>query len=351
MNAFKRICSAALGLVLFLAGLLKLMDPVGAGLVADEYLRFFHLGFLRFAAPVLGSLLAYIECAAGAALITGVWRRVTCIFTGVLLGFFTLVTLVLLIFNPPMDCGCFGEAVHLSHRASFLKNLVLVLVWLAAFAPFRRFGEPQRSRYVSFTLALVSSALFLLYSALTIPLVDFASYKPGTFLAGALEYDDYGLEGQPLLPFIDARGDYADSLALEGRVMIVSAFNGLDAGGERRTAAFLDAAAAEGVTPLFIASGTPSSLAEKLSVPTLLSYSYSGDRRMLMTLNRSNGGATLLCDGQVTAKWPASRLPDAEKLSYLGTKDPVEVMHEARDRDRVRLQGFLIYVLAVMFFI
>lgn len=350
MNGFKRICSAALGLVLFLAGLLKLMDPVGAGLIADEYLRFFRLGFLRFAAPVLGSLMAYIECAAGAALITGVWRRVTCIFTGILLGFFTLITLVLLIFNPPMDCGCFGEAVHLSHGASFIKNLVLALIWFAAFAPFREFGTPQRSRYVSFTLALISSALFLLYSALTIPLVDFASFKPGTFLAGAID-DEESFEDQPLLPFIDARGDYADSLALSGKAIIVSAYNSLNGGGERRTAAFLDAAAAEGFTPLFIASGTPSSLAEKLSVPTLLPYCYSGDRRMLMTLNRSNGGATLVCDGQIIAKWPASRLPDAEKLRQLGTKDPVGVMHEAKNRDRVRLQGFLIYVLAVMFFI
>lgn len=351
MNAFKRICSAVLGLVLFLAGLLKLMDPVGAGLVADEYLRFFHLGFLRFASPVLGSLLAFIECAAGAALITGVWRKITCIFSGVLLGFFTLVTLVLLIFNPPMDCGCFGEAVHLSHGASFIKNLVLALIWLAAFAPFREFGLPQRSRYVSFGIALISSALFLLYSALTIPLVDFASFKPGTFLAGAVEEEDDSAEAQPLLSFYDARGDYADSLALGGKVIIVSAYRGPDARMERRTAAFLDAASAEGFTPLFIASGTPASLAEALSVPTLLPCTYSGDRRMLMTLNRSNGGATLVCDGQVVAKWPASRLPDAEKLSQIGTKDPVGVMHEARNRDRVRLQGFLIYVLAVMFFI
>ena len=42
-----------LGMVLLVAGLLKLMDPVGAGLVMDEYFNFFHLGFLNCSEGVL----------------------------------------------------------------------------------------------------------------------------------------------------------------------------------------------------------------------------------------------------------------------------------------------------------
>ena len=36
MKSIKRICAVIVGLVLLVAGLLKLMDPVGAGLVAAE---------------------------------------------------------------------------------------------------------------------------------------------------------------------------------------------------------------------------------------------------------------------------------------------------------------------------
>ena len=43
MKAVKRICAFLIGLVLFVAGLVKLMDPVGAGLVVEEYFKFLHL--------------------------------------------------------------------------------------------------------------------------------------------------------------------------------------------------------------------------------------------------------------------------------------------------------------------
>ena len=45
MRGFKRICALAVGFVLFIAGLLKLMDPVGAGLQMDAYFKFLHLAF------------------------------------------------------------------------------------------------------------------------------------------------------------------------------------------------------------------------------------------------------------------------------------------------------------------
>ena len=47
MNAFRRICALILGMALVVAGLLKIMDPAGSGLVVDEYFNFLHLGFLK----------------------------------------------------------------------------------------------------------------------------------------------------------------------------------------------------------------------------------------------------------------------------------------------------------------
>ena len=53
----RRLCSILLGLVFFIAGMLKLMDPVGAGLVVEEYFEFFHLGWLAFASKWLAVIL------------------------------------------------------------------------------------------------------------------------------------------------------------------------------------------------------------------------------------------------------------------------------------------------------
>ena len=47
MRIVRRISAIIIGFVFFVAGLLKLMDPVGAGLVVEEYFKFLHLGFLR----------------------------------------------------------------------------------------------------------------------------------------------------------------------------------------------------------------------------------------------------------------------------------------------------------------
>ena len=68
----RRFCTVIIGTVFFAAGLLKLIDPVGAGMVIGEYFKFFHLGFLVILAKPAGVFLSLLETITGAALITGV---------------------------------------------------------------------------------------------------------------------------------------------------------------------------------------------------------------------------------------------------------------------------------------
>ena len=71
----KRFCGYAVGFVFFISGLLKLMDPVGAGLVMKEYFKFMHIGFLSGGATTFGVAFALAETLIGTALITGVWKK------------------------------------------------------------------------------------------------------------------------------------------------------------------------------------------------------------------------------------------------------------------------------------
>ncbi len=50
----KRFCGFITGMVFFLSGIVKLMDPVGAGLVMKEYYDFLHLDFLAFSSKIMG---------------------------------------------------------------------------------------------------------------------------------------------------------------------------------------------------------------------------------------------------------------------------------------------------------
>ena len=354
-KGLRRFCAILIGLVFFLAGSIKLMDPVGAGLVVTEYLKFMHLQFLLGLSRVLGVAVALVETLLGAALVSGVWRRLVGICSGIVLSLFTVLTFFLWVFNPPMDCGCFGEAIHLTHTQSLLKNIILLALWLIAFVPMNDLGKTRRLGKVSFWLAAVSTALFTLYSALSIPLIDFTDFAPGAeiYAEGALEEDDPEWDLSEnlavTLPFSDAAGTYCDSLACSGKVMAVSVYDPMKVTGEgwQRISDFFDRASEYGFTPILLAAAVPSQLEQTAPGPVLM-RSFYADRKTLMTLNRSNGGVTLIGDGQITAKWSCRALPGKDELSRYARKSPTEAMMLYSSHGRIRMQAYLLYVTAVL---
>ena len=341
MNAFKRICASVVGLVLFVAGVLKLDDPVGAGLMVQDYLGFLHLGFLRFASGFLAVLFALAECGIGAALITGVWRRIVAFAAAGLIGFFTLLTLIVLIANPAMDCGCFGQAIKLSHWGSFLKNLVLLGLLALAYLPLRDYGLPQRIKYASFGVVSLSVLVFTFINCLSIPTVDFASYKPGTEL-DACEPDVFS--------YCDAAGEYVEEEAFSGPVMLISVYNPDRISSKRaaKISAFAQKADTLGFRTILLVAAAPGELQGALGKHGLSGIARFADRRMLLTLNRSNGGATFVSNAQVVRKWAAGALPGEDTLQALLDDDPLEAVVHSRNRGNLRLQVFLLSTSAVL---
>lgn len=335
MRVVRRISAVIIGFVFFVAGLLKLMDPVGAGLVVEEYFKFFHLGFLRSLSLIIGTGLALVETIIGAALITGVWRRYIAIASAALLAPFTVITLILLIFNPSMDCGCFGEAIHLSHLQSFLKNLALCVLWVLSFIPFSEEEPTRKIKYVSFSIAGISVCFFLLYSALSIPIVDYTPFKPGAEL----------MQSETIISFCDANGEYADSLAQGTHIIAVSIYAPERVGARQseRIAALVRRCEVHGYTPLILTAYGYD--APKLS-EDLQPYCYFADRKTLMTLNRANGGVTYISDSQIITKWGAAKLPQSDKLAELYNMDATEAL--ISESQNLKLQAFLLYVFAVM---
>ena len=186
-NRIRRFCAFIIGAVFFVSGLLKLLDPVGAGLVIGEYYRFFGTEFMLPSSKPVGFVLAMLETLLGAALMTGLWRRIIAILTIVFLCGFTILTVFLVIYNPEMDCGCFGEAVHLTHSQTFIKNVALCALAVIAFTPVTKLGRPKRRKYVSFGIVSAAVAGFGIYSLLYIPLVDFTDFKPASRLEAAVQ--------------------------------------------------------------------------------------------------------------------------------------------------------------------
>lgn len=394
----RRFCAFLTGFVFFASGVLKLIDPTGAGLVMKEYFSFMHLGFLDFAAMPLGFALAFAETVIGAALITGVWRKATAIAASVFMAFFTLLTTALVIFNPEMDCGCFGEAIHLTHMQTFLKNIVLCLLLAGAFLPFRELGTPKPRKYVSFGITAASIAALGTYALLYLPPADFTDYSCGTFLQSAdTPYGDtdgdayeavfiyekdgarqsFGLGdlpdstwtfvstetvqtggGQDTAPlsFYGADGIYHDGEAAHGKVLAVTVHDpDISVKKWSRIIRFAEDAEEAGFRVFVLASSDPLASGSRLAKtgsPVLqkkvAGRTFFSDYKTLITADRSNGGAIYISDGMISAKWAYRSLPDKGALEKLYGMEAGEFMAERSTRTNLSFQGFMLYVCAVM---
>ena len=366
MKAFfhdiRRICAFLIGAVLFLSGMFKLIDPVGTGLIVTEYVKFFHLGLGEGFAKVLGFLLAAVETVTGVALMTGFSRTLTAKVSGVLLAFFTLISVILFAVNPS------------------------------------DFGESRRIKKWVFVLVSLSAIIYGLLSWRSIPSIDYTPFRPGSELLASLDrpdrvdsgllstyvYEKNGVEGSftldqvpdsswtfvrtetysrdgmvtengtPDLSFTDADGAYQDDLASVGGVMVISVYapSKLDTKDWTKISGFVTSASAHGFRPLVLVSGGMKALPDHLDMVQSLALSactYSADRRTLQSLNRSNGGVTYFYDGMLVSKYPLRRLPSDHKLEDLAAADSVEAMLGYSSHGHLNFQGFLLYAFGLIF--
>ena len=344
MRVINKIAAFILGSVFFLSGILKLMDPLGTSLIVSSYLAFLHLGFLQFASGLLACIFPLVECILGSAMVLGVFRKPAGIAVLALQVFFTLLTLLLVIFNPQMDCGCFGEAIHLTHTQSFIKNLILLALWALAFLPLRKeTPAPRKSKFIGFALVGVSVLLFLLYSSLSLPLIDFTPLKSGVEL-----YSESEFEGEEI-SVMDSQGEYADSVLTEGKVLAISVYelSKVKPKTWQKISALVSEASSLGYSPVLLLSSSVAQAQSAVS-DNLLGISYFCDKKTLMTLNRSNAGVSYISDGLITAKWSRHSLPDSQDLESIAAEDAADVILSRSQPASLKLQCFLLYVFAVM---
>lgn len=341
---FRRHTAGILGLVFLVSGLLKLVDPVGTMLIVTEYFKFLGMPFLIPAAKGVGIAMACAECFVGIGLITGVLRRLTAILCYSMLGFFTLLTLALWIKNPAMDCGCFGQAIHLTHAQSFWKNVVLLVLAVIAFTPFKDFGASKKHRRVAAIVAALAIVLAAVYSNQHLPVVDFTPYNWGAQLFASLDEnaDEADFRRAPILSFSDAEGTYHDELAADGRVVIFSVYDAAKTDWVRLEQHYRAAQAAP-VRPLLLVSATPSELAA-YPIPEDITP-YFSDYKTLISLNRSNGGGSYFYQGELVHKWSARHFPGsfAEDMA----DDPVALSTRHVTRRHLTAQGFCVGLLAI----
>lgn len=173
------------GLTFVLSGFVKLIDPVGTSLIVQEYFNALHLGSLSFLSTSFGILLSLLEFITGVAILMRMRMKEAAVSGLVLTVFFTIVSIFLLVFDPIKDCGCFGQAVTLTHWETFIKNIVLLLCIIPIFIQRKKFRRDSSVLVEWLFLTIYALLAFVLstVSLARLPVVEFGDFKTGADLA------------------------------------------------------------------------------------------------------------------------------------------------------------------------
>jgi len=374
MKVLRIISSLIIGLVFMFSGIVKAIDPSGTAYKFNDYFQAFDLGFLKPVSLILAVILFTAEFISGFAVLSGYRRKEGIWGVMLLMIIFTPLTFVLALTNPVSDCGCFGDAIHLTNWQTFWKNVVLIIFTLILFTGRKKAGtimEPARE----WTVISVVTLLFIGFALLNLrylQIVDFLPYKTGVNIPEAMKipegmpadqyestfiYEKDGVRKEFTLenyPADDTTWKFIDQntvLVKKGYVPPVHDFSitapdGQDIAGQVLSSPgytlIMISTKLKDADPAHLAKGfelgvhcmtagisfliLTSSGSDELSRYNNGFTFFTGDETTLKTIVRSNPGYMLLKDGVVQGKWSAVSLPAKENFRASMTSEHVKKM-------------------------
>jgi uncharacterized membrane protein YphA (DoxX/SURF4 family) len=188
MKLIRLISRIIAGLVFIFSGFVKAIDPLGSAYKFHDYFQAFHLDFLQAICLPLAVLLCTAEFIAGFSVLTGFRQKTGIWIIFLLILFFTPLTLIVAITNPVSDCGCFGDAVHITNWQTFGKNIILLVLILFLFIERKKVTTIIKASgewAIVGTVALLF-ILFSLFNLRYLPIIDFLPYSTGTNIASKM---------------------------------------------------------------------------------------------------------------------------------------------------------------------
>ena len=185
------LCRIIVAVTFIFSGFVKAIDPIGTQYKLQDYLGAIGMaGILpNWTLLAVAVFLAAIEFCIGIFLLFAIQRRLISKLTVAFMAFMTMVTVWIVVADPVKDCGCFGDALHLTNTETLIKNIVLFVCSLAIMyrplAMFRFVSKSNQWIVTNYTIVfiLVSSGLSLYY----LPIFDFRPYHIGVNIPRGME--------------------------------------------------------------------------------------------------------------------------------------------------------------------
>jgi uncharacterized membrane protein YphA (DoxX/SURF4 family) len=379
------------GLLFVFSGFIKGIDPMGTAFKLGDYFTAFRMGFLDDLALPLSIVLCLVEFITGMMLLSGSMVKLASWIAALFMALFTPLTLVLAIFNPVSDCGCFGDAIIMTNWQTFFKNVVITLLVVYVFINRDdRAGTLPVRASLNFTLALIFLfLLFMRYNLAYLPIIDFRPYKVGTHLPEAMaippdaepdKYDirfvyekdgvskEFTLNDYPAddttWKFVDqksvllSRGymppihdftlissegaDMTDEVTGNQGDLVLMVARRLEESDRKGLVKGYDLGIAlrdRGIQFYIVTASTPETAGELVTGFDAL----FADEIMLKTVIRSDPGFILLHNGTVMAKWSHHNLPDKEQFE--GNLNSLALRSQAGTKERLVLAGCVLAIL------
>ena len=361
------ICRFLIGATFVFSGFVKAVDPIGTQYKIQDYLGAIGLaGVLPDWVTLSTSvLLSAFEFSLGVFILLAIRRRLVSKLIVAFMAVMTLVTLWLALFNPVKDCGCFGDALHLTNTQTLIKNILLLAAALVVVChPLRMVRFLSRStQWIAFNYTVLFVLLLSAHCLYHLPLIDFRPYHIGTNIKKGMEIPKGAPQPEFETTFIlqkngvkkeftldnypDSSWQFVDSktvLTKEGYVPPIHDFSIQKPDGDDITDSVLNA---RGYVFLLIAPhleqaddsnfGDIDQLYEYCQEQKIPFYCLTAsgekdirhweditgaeypfcftDETTLKTIIRSNPGLLLLKNGTIIRKWSHNDLPSSSKLN------------------------------------
>ncbi|WP_367752777.1 BT_3928 family protein [Flavobacterium sp. WC2430] len=190
-NLITQFSRIFVGLLFIISGLIKLNDPVGFSYKLAEYFSepVFNMPFLVPFALGLALFLVIVEVVLGVMLLIGYKSKFTIWSLLLMIVFFTFLTFYSAYYDVVKDCGCFGDALHLTPWQSFTKDIVLLFFIIILFVN-KRLVKPLFQNSIQNIIAYASILLCMLMAVWVLnhlPIIDFRPYKVGNNIEKGME--------------------------------------------------------------------------------------------------------------------------------------------------------------------
>ena len=184
-TAWVWVLRIAVGSVFIASGMSKSIDIWGTVYKIEEYLQLWGWHQPRTIVTMASMALCGGEFVLGCLLMTGSYRRTAVWLLTALMAFMLPLSLWIWVDDPVADCGCFGDMLVISNRATFWKNVAITLGLICLWRSNRKVAgivSPYLQWAIGAVLTLYIVALGIIGYNIQ-PLIDFRRFPDGTSLS------------------------------------------------------------------------------------------------------------------------------------------------------------------------